>query len=255
MFKFLPTLFFIFLLSISSNAYAIKISDIQIEGLQLLEPGLVFNNIPFEINDEIEAVDFSKTISLLYATGQFKDIVVERKGSVIIIAVREKPILFELNFSGTTIFQPEALASALNQMNIVSGFVVDEGDIKTAEKEITNQYLSNGKYSAEVTSEIVPLSNNRVNVNFYINEGRISRIKEIKIFGNKIFSNEDLLDEMALKTTNLMSWWNKDDRYSKQTLSGDLEAIKSFYMDRGYLDFKTNSTLVSISESKKDVFI
>jgi len=255
MFKFLPTLFFIFLLSISSNAYAIKISDIQIEGLQRLEPGLVFNNIPFEINDEIEAVDFSKTISLLYATGQFKDIVVERKGSVIIIAVREKPILFELNFSGTTIFQPEALASALNQMNIASGLVVDEGDIKTAEKEITNQYLSNGKYSAEVTSEIVPLSNNRVNVNFYINEGRISRIKEIKIFGNKIFSNEDLLDEMALKTTNLMSWWNKDDRYSKQTLSGDLEAIKSFYMDRGYLDFKTNSTLVSISKSKKDVFI
>lgn len=255
MFKFLPTLFFIFLLSISSNAYAIKISDIQIEGLQRLEPGLVFNNIPFEINDEIEAVDFSKTISLLYATGQFKDIVVERKGSVIIIAVREKPILFELNFSGTTIFQPEALASALNQMNIASGLVVDEGDIKTAEKEITNQYLSNGKYSAEVTSEIVPLSNNRVNVNFYINEGRISRIKEIKIFGNKIFGNEDLLDEMALKTTNLMSWWNKDDRYSKQTLSGDLEAIKSFYMDRGYLDFKTNSTLVSISKSKKDVFI
>ena len=255
MFKFLPTLFFIFLLSIASNAYAIKISDIQIEGLQRLEPGLVFNNIPFEINDEIEAVDFSKTISLLYATGQFKDIVVERKGSVIIIAVREKPILFELNFSGTTIFQPEALASALSQMNIASGLVVDEGDIKTAEKEITNQYLSNGKYSAEVTSEIVPLSNNRVNVNFYINEGRISRIKEIKIFGNKIFSNEDLLDEMALKTTNLMSWWNKDDRYSKQTLSGDLEAIKSFYMDRGYLDFKTNSTLVSISKSKKDVFI
>lgn len=253
--KFIIILFSIFLTFIFNISYAMKVTDIKLEGLQRLEPGLIFNNIPFEINDDIDSIDFSKTISLLYATGQFKDIVVEREGSVILISVREKPLLYELNFSGTTIFQPEALTSALNQMNIASGLVVDESDIKDAEKEITSQYLANGKYNAVVTSEIIPLSNNRVNVNFYVDEGQISRIKEIKILGNKIFDNEALFDEMTLKTTNLMSWWHKDDRYSKQILSGDLESIKSFYMDRGYLDFKIDSTIVSISKSKKNVYV
>ena len=232
-----------------------KISDIKIEGLQRLDPGLVFNNIPFEINDDFDSVDYSNTISLLYKTGHFKDIVIEKEGSVVIISVREKPMLFELNFSGTEIFQPEALISALAQMNIASGLVLDEADLTKAEKEIQSQYLSQGKYNATVKSEVVPLTNNRVNVNFYINEGRISRIKEIKFIGNKIFNNEELLDEMESKTTNYMSWWNKDDRYSKQILSGDLEKIKSYYMDKGFLDFRIISSIVSISKNKKNVYL
>ena len=245
---------FCLFISVASQAKD-KISDIKIEGLQRIDAGLVFNNIPFEINDEIESVDFSKTINLLYKTGYFKDIVIERLGNEIIISLREKPLLFELNFFGTEIFQPDALKTALSQMNITSGLVLDESDLDKAEKEIESQYLSQGKYNATVKSEIVPLSNNRVNVNFYINEGRISRIKEIKFLGNKLFDNEILLDEIDSKTTNLMSWWNKDDRYSKQILSGDLEKIKSFYMNRGFLDFKITSSVVSISKNKKNVYI
>jgi len=252
--KFLILVFTVFLLSLPAFAKN-KITDIKIEGLQRVEPGLVFNNIPFEINDDINNVDYSKAISLLYKTGFFKDIVVEREGSVIVIYLREKPLLYELNFQGSVIFQPEALTAALAQMNIASGLVLDDTDISKAEREIESQYLSQGKYSATVRSEIIPLTNNRVNVNFYIEEGRVSRIKEISILGNKTFGTDQILDLIDSKTTNYMSWWNKDDRYSKQILSGDLEKIKSFYMDRGYLDFAIKSSIVSITKDKKNVFV
>ena len=244
-----------FLLFSSSVMADEKISDIRVEGLQRIDVGLVFNSIPFEINDDIDSVDFSKTISLLYRTGQFRDVVVEREGSVIIISVREKPLLYELNFSGAELFQPEALTQALAGMNIASGLVIDEADLGRASKDIAAQYLSAGKYNASVNYEIIPITNNRVNVTFTIDEGGISRIKEINIVGNLQFKTEDLLDELSLKTTNYMSWWNKDDRYSKQVLTGDLEKIKSFYMDKGYLDFKIESSTVSISKNKKNVFI
>lgn len=231
------------------------ISDIKIEGLQRIDPGLIFNNIPFEINDDINSINFSEVISLIYKTGHFKDVYIEREGSVIIISVREKPLLFELNFYGTEIFQPEALKDALSQMNIASGLVLDEADLARAEKEIESQYLSHGKYTANVKAELVPLSNNRVNLNFHIQEGRISRINEIKFIGNRIFSSEILYEEISSKVTNYLSWWNKDDRYSKQILSGDLEKIRSYYMDRGYLDFKIISSIVSISKNRKNVYI
>ncbi len=254
MIKFLFSL----LLALTFNAYSqseLRVSDIKIEGLQRIDPGLVFNNIPFEINDEISDIDFSKVISLLYKTGQFKDVAVEREGSVIIISVTERPIIYEINFYGTETFQPEKLSEGLSYLNIASGLTFDKADLKKGEQEIARAYLSNGKYTASIKSEVIPLERNRVNINFYIEEGRISRIKSIDVVGNRTFSKDDLLGQLALKTTNYMSWWNKDDRYSKQELSGDLEKIKSFYMNRGYLDFKINSTVVSISKNKKNIYI
>ena len=232
-----------------------KVSDIKIEGLQRIDPGLIFNSIPFEINDEIDKINFSKAISLIYRTGHFKDVVIEKEGATIIISVSEKPLLYELEFIGAEIFQPDALTKALNSLNIASGLVLDESDLKKAEDLIQSQYSSYGKYTASVSHKIIALSNNRVNVTFYIDEGSISRIKEINLIGNKLFKSEDILDEMSLKTTNYFSWWNKDDRYSKQVLAGDLEKIKSFYMDRVFLDFQISSTVVSISKNKKNVYI
>ena len=243
------------ILSISFVFAETKISDIKVEGLQRVDAGLVFNNLPFEINDPLESINFSKAISILYKTGQFKDISIEQEGSIIIVSVRERPLIFEINFSGTEMFQPEALKTALSQMNITSGLVFDESELAKAEKEIESQYLSQGKYTASVKAEVVPLTNNRVNINFVIDEGRISRIKEIKIIGNKSFSNEEIFDEMQSKVTNYMSWWNKDDRYSKQVLTGDLEKIRSLYMDKGFLDFKIKSSIVSISKNRKNVYI
>lgn len=252
-FKYFFTLFF---LVFSTYLFSIeKISDIKIEGLQRVDPGLVFNNLPFEINDDFDSIDYPQVINLLYKTGQFKDITVERINNDLIISLKEKPLLFKLDFHGTEIFQPEALTQALNAMNIASGLVIDEADLARAQSEIASQYLSYGKYKANVSYKITPLSNNRVNVDFFIDEGSISRIREINILGNFTFKNIDLLDEFSLKKTNYLSWWNKDDRYSRQTLSGDLEKLKSFYMDRGYLDFKINSSIVSISKNKKNVYI
>jgi len=233
----------------------LRVSDIKVEGLQRIDPGLIFNNIPFEIDDLIEDIDFSKSISLIYKTGQFTDVAIEREGQVIIISVRERPIINEINFHGTESFQPEALKTGLSLMNLASGLIFDNGDITKAERELTNQYLSQGKYTASVRGEVVPLERNRVDINFYIEEGRLSRIKDIAIVGNKSFVKEELLDEFSLKTTNIMSWWEKDDRYSKQTLTADLERLRSFYMNQGFMNFKINSSVVSISKDKKKIFI
>ena len=253
--KFLLT---ILLILFSFSAYTAEntvITDIKIEGLQRIEPGLVFSNLPFEVNDSIDDIDVSSTIKLLYKTGQFKDISVELEGSKIIIIVNEKPVISELNFYGVEAFQDDKLKIGLSQMNVASGLVFDKTDLKRVEKEIANQYLSLGKYTASVKAEAIPLERNRMLVNIYVEEGTVSRIKEINIVGNRLYNKEDLLGPFNLKTTNLLSWWNKDDRYSKQVLSGDLEKLRSFYMNRGYLDFKINSSLIRISESKKNVYI
>ena len=252
--KILSLVFVVLSFSIFA-AENLRVSDIKVEGLQRIDPGLIFNNIPFEIDDLIEGIDFSKSISLIYKTGQFKDVAIEREGQVIIISVRERPIINEINFHGTESFQPEALKTGLSLMNLASGLIFDNGDIAKAERELTNQYLSQGKYTTSVRGEVVPLERNRVDINFYIEEGRLSRIKDIAIVGNKSFVKEELLDEFSLKTTNIMSWWEKDDRYSKQTLIGDLERLRSFYMNQGFMNFKINSSVVSISKDKKKIFI
>ena len=247
-----------FLLIFTFNSYSqeeIRVSDIKVEGLQRIDPGLVFNNIPFEIDDKISSINYSKTIDLLFKTGQFKDISIEREDSVIIISVSERPIIYEINFFGSETFQPERLSEGLAFMNIGTGLVFDKADLVKAEQEIAKQYLGHSKYTARVVSEVIPLDRNRVNINFYIEEGRISRIKSVVITGNRTFKKDDLLDLITLRETNWLSWYNKDDRYSRQELSGNLEIIRSFYMDRGFLDFKINSTTVSISKNKKNIYI
>ena len=243
------------LITFSTYAEELLVSDIKIEGLQRVEPGLVFSNLPFEVNDPIKSVDVSATIKILYKTGQFKDISLEQEGGKIIIIVSEKPVVSELNFYGVEAFQDDKLKIGLSQMNVSEGLVFDKTDLKKVEQEIARQYLSLGKYTASVKAEAFPLERNRMQVNIYVEEGSVSRIKEINIVGNKLYEKEDLLELFKLKVTNLLSWYNKDDRYSKQVLSGDLEGLRSFYMDRGYLDFKINSSLIRISENKKHVYV
>ena len=252
--NFLLTIILI-LASFSSYTEELLVSDIKIEGLQRVEPGLVFSNLPFEVNDPIDSVDVSSTIKLLYKTGQFKDISLEQEGGKIIIIVNEKPVISDINFYGIEAFQDEKLKIGLSQMNFAEGLVFDKTDLKKVEQEIANQYLSLGKYTASVKAEAIPLERNRMQVNLYVEEGSVSRIKAINIVGNKLYEKEVLMEIFKLKTTNFLSWYNKDDRYSKQVLSGDLETLKSFYMDRGYLDFKINSSLIRISETKKNVYV
>ncbi len=231
------------------------ISDIKVQGLKRVDAGLVFDNIPFEVNTPINEADFSEAIQLLYKTGQFKNISIDLEGNVVIIIVNEKPIISTINFYGADAIQPEKIKEGMLQMDVGEGLLFNETALKRVKGEISKQYLNLGLYSATIETKVTPQERNRVAVDFYINEGSTARIKEVKIIGITKFNEEDLLSRLDLKPTSFLSWWYKDDRYSRQILTGDLEKIRSFYMNRGFLDFDIENTTVSISETKKNVYI
>ena len=237
------------------SAEEISISDIEVQGLKRVDPGLVFDNIPFEIDTPINEANFSEAIQLLYKTGQFKNISIDLEGSVVIISVNEKPLVSTITFHGAEALQPDKIKEGMLQMNLGEGLIFNEPTLKRVKNEISKQYLNLGLYSATLETKVTPQERNRVAIDFYIDEGSTARIKEVKIIGVTKFDEDDLLSRLDLKPTSFMSWWNKDDRYSRQVLTGDLEKIRSFYMNRGYLDFDIKNTTVSISETKKNVYI
>jgi len=249
----------IFLLTVSIilpvSAEDISISDIKVQGLKRVDPGLIFDNIPFEVDTPIDEANFSEAIQLLYKTGQFKNISIDLEGSIVIISVNEKPLISTITFHGADAIQPDKIKEGMLQMDLGEGLLFNEPILKRVKNEINKQYLNLGLYSATVETKVTPQERNRVAIDFYINEGSTARIKEVKIIGVTKFDEDDLLSRLDLKPTSFMSWWNKDDRYSRQVLTGDLEKIRSFYMDRGYLDFDIENTTVSISETKKNVYI
>ena len=250
-------LIFLLVVSIILPVYAedTSISDIKVQGLKRVDPGLVFDNIPFEVDTPISEANFSEAIQLLYKTGQFKNISIDLEGNVVVIIVNEKPIISTITFHGADAMQPDKIKEGMLQMDFGEGLLFNEPTLKRVKNEISKQYLNLGLYAATIETKITPQERNRIAIDFYINEGSIARIKEVKIIGTTKFDEDDLLSRLDLKPTNFMSWWNKDDRYSRQILTGDLEKIRSFYMDRGYLDFGIENTTVSISETKKNVYI
>ena len=243
--------------SISLPIYAEEayIVDIKVQGLKRVDPGLVFDNIPFEVDTPISEANFSEAIQLLYKTGQFKNISIDLEGNVVVINVNEKPIISTISFHGAEALQPDRIKEGMLQMNIGEGLLFSEPQLKRVEKEVSKQYLNLGLYSASIETKVTPQERNRVAIDFYINEGSTARIKEVSLIGVTKFDQEDLLSRLDLQPTNFLSWWNKDDRYSRQVLTGDLEKIRTFYMNRGYLDFDIKNTTVSISETKKNVYI
>ena len=250
-------LLLLLLISISLPVLAEEsiISDIKVQGLKRVDPGLVFDNVPFEVNTPISEANFSEAIQLLYKTGQFKNISIDLEGSVVVIIVNEKPIISTISFHGAEVLTPEKIKEGMVQMGLGEGVLFSEPQLKKVKNEISKQYLNLGLYSATIETKITPQERNRVAIEFFINEGSTARIKEVGLIGVTKFDDEDLLSRLDLKPTSFMSWWNKDDRYSRQVLTGDLEKIRSFYMDRGYLDFDIKNTTVSISETKRNVYI
>ena len=248
---------FLLFASVILQVYAdeTSISDIKVQGLKRVDPGLVFDNIPFEVDTPINEANFSEAIQLLYKTGQFKNISIDLEGSVVVISVNEKPLVSTITFHGADAIQPDKIKEGMLQMNLGEGLIFNEPTLKRVTNEISKQYLNLGLYSATIETKVTPQERNRVAIDFYINEGSTARIKEVKIIGVTKFDEDDLLSRLDLKPTSFMSWWNKDDRYSRQVLTGDLEKIRSFYMNRGYLDFDIENTTVSISETKKNVYI
>jgi len=249
--KFIYKLFFILIFFITNNLYAQVIQDIKIKGLQRVEPGLIFDSIPFDIGEDVNEIDPSQIIKFIYKTGQFRDVFVSFDNGILIVQVSEKPIISNIEFKGNKLIPEDKLREGIKQVNLYEGAVFDKQVLSNLEKDLSQSYNSMGRYNVNVKASFKPLERNRVSIKVEIDEGTLTRISKISINGLSKFTEQDLLDQMDLKETNLLSWWEKDDRYSKSTLSSDLEKIKSFYLDRGYINFKILSTNVSITPNKK----
>ena len=243
---------------ISQLSHALEpfvVKDIRVEGLQRTEPGTVFNYLPVQVGDVMSDEKATQAIKSLYGTGFFKDVRIEAEGDVLVVTVQERSSISTIGFSGNKSFPSDKMKEGLKQIGITEGQIFDKSELDRAEQEIKRQYLSQGKYGANVKTVVSPLERNRVAIQFEIEEGSVAKIRGINLVGNNAFSTEDLQAEFLLTTPNWMSWWNKDDQYSKQKLTADLEMLKSFYMNQGYLEFAIDSTQVSISPDKQDIYI
>lgn len=236
-------------------AQAFIVEDIRVEGLQRISAGTVFNYLPVKTGDEVNTGNTAQIIRALHKTGFFQDIRLEREGNVLIVFVHERPAIAEINITGNKDLDTDALMAGLKDIGLAEGRVFKRALLEQVEQELNRQYFSRGKYGVKITSTVTHLERNRVGVDIEISEGLTARIKKINIIGNKAFDDEELLDELQLGVPAWYAIFSSRDKYSKQALSGDLETLRSYYLDRGYIDFKIDSTQVSITPDKKDIYI
>ena len=253
--RHIPAIFFALSSQQVLAVEAFVVKDIRVEGLQRTEAGTIFNYLPVQVGDVMSDEKATQAIKSLYNTGFFKDVRIEAEGQVLVVTVQERSAIAKIDFSGNKSFPSDKMTEGLKQIGISEGLIFDKSQLDRAEQEIKRQYLAQGKYGANVKAVVSPLERNRVAVRFEIEEGVVAKIRDINIIGNTVFTTEDLRAEFLLTTPNWMSWWNKDDQYSKQKLTADLETLKSFYMNQGYLEFSVDSTQVSISPDKQDIYI
>ncbi|MCU7835858.1 MAG: outer membrane protein assembly factor BamA [gamma proteobacterium symbiont of Taylorina sp.] len=255
--------FFLIIICISSffssqtllAADSFIIDDIKVEGLQRISAGTVFNYLPLKIGDSANSTTISKSIRELYKTGFFKDVRLERLANALIVSVIERPAIADVEFEGNKDIDTEELETALKQIGFAVGRVYDKSVLQRVVTELKRQYYARGKYSVRVETKVTPMERNRVGIKIEISEGLVTTIHQINIIGNKVFDTETLLDELELTTPTLFSFYTKTDQYSKQKLAGDLEKLRSHYLDRGYINFKINSTQVAITPDKKNIYI
>jgi outer membrane protein insertion porin family len=245
-----------FLVSTASWAVTpFEVKDIRVEGLQRVEPGTVFATLPFRIGDTYDDEKGSVAIRSLFALGVFKDVRVEVNGDVLVLIVEERPTVAGIEFSGTKEFDKEALMKAMREIGLTDGRPFDKALLDKAEQELKRQYLTRSLYAAEIVTTVTPIERNRVNLTFSVVEGDVAKIKEIRITGNKAFSESTLRGLFDLDTGGFLSWYTKSDRYTKSKLNADIETLRSYYLSRGYLEFKVEASQVSISTDKKDIVI
>ncbi len=232
-----------------------KIRDIQVEGLQRVEPGTVFASMPLRVGDTYNDEKGAASIRSLFALGLFTDVRLEIKGDVLVVAVEERPSVASVEFIGTREFDKDVLTKALKDIGLAEGRPFDKAMLDRAEQELKRQYINKSLYAAEVVTTVTPIERNRVSLAFSVNEGEPAKISEIRIVGNKAFSESALRNLFDLDTGNWMSWYTKSNRYSRAKLNADTETLRSYYLARGYLEFQVDSTQVAIAPNKQDMSI
>jgi len=241
---------------LTASAFApFVVTDIRIEGMQRSEPGTIFSQLPVKVGEQFTDELATEAVRRLYATGMFVDVRIETSNRVVVVVVQERATIASISFSGMREFEPKTITDSLRQIGFGEGRVFDQSMLEQAEFELRQQYLGKGKYGAEITSTITPLPRNRVGLNFDVFEGAVARIREIKVVGNEAFSESDLLGLFKMTTPGWLSWYTDSDKYSREKLERELETLKSFYLDRGYLEYKAEPPQVTISSDRKDIFI
>jgi len=231
------------------------VRDIRIEGIQRIEAGTIFSYLPVKVGEQMTDEKAAQAIRALFGTGFFRDVRLDVQGNVLVVTVEERPAIASVEFSGMKEFDKDAVKKSLREVGFQEGRIFDRAMLDQAEQELKRQYLGRGKYGVQITTTATPLDRNRVAVTFSIDEGEVAKIRKVNIVGNKAFSEKELLDQFVLTTPGLMTWYTKNDQYSRQKLQGDLESLRSFYLNRGFLDFNIESTQVSITPDKRDIYI
>ena len=246
------------LLLVTGAASAIEsfiVDDIQVQGLKRISPGTVFNYLTITVGDTVDDQKSRDAVRALFKTGLFRDVRLERKNDILVVIVDERESIADITFEGNKALKTENLLEGLGDVGFSKGEVFNEAKLDKVKQELQRQYYAHGKYGVRITSEVEQLDDSSVNVHFIISEGQAARIKEINIVGNTVYSDKQLLKGFDLTTPTWTSWFTKDDQYSKQKLQGDLENLRSKYVDNGYIYFNVDSTQVSITPDKADVYI
>ena len=248
-------LFSALLLAELTLAETFRIEDIRIEGLQRISPGTVFNAIPVRVNDAVDDRGIAETARSLFRTGNFDDVQIGRDGNVLVIVVAERPSISEINLEGNKAIETDALLEGLQGAGLSIGQVFQRSTLERMSQELHRQYVAQGRYDASIETEVVEQARNRVDVNIIIDEGNVAKIKHINIVGNTQFDDEDLFDNLELKSTGWFSFFKGDDKYSREKLQGDKATLESWYLDRGYIRFLINSIQVAITPDRTSVYI
>jgi len=247
-----------FYLFMQMNVFAVQefiIEDIRVEGLQRITPGTVFNYLPMKVGDTFDDSRSSEAVRALFKTGFFKDVRLERDGGILVFILVERPAIGSITLIGNEDIRSEDLIDSLRQIGFAEGRAFDRSQLEKLEQELTRQYNSLGKYAVRLESTVTELDNNRVAVTIEVSEGVAAKIQKINIVGNTIYKEKKLLKKFKLSTTSLLSFYTKNDQYSRQKLSADLETLRSYYLNNGYINFNIDSTQVSITPDKKGVYI
>ena len=234
---------------------AFTVSDIRIDGLQRISAGTVFTYLPIERGDTIDQSRAAEAIRALYKTGFFEDVRLDRQGNILVVTVTERPAINKLTLEGNKDIKTEDLQKGLKDIGLAEGDTFDRLSLDRVTQELTRQYNNRGKYNVEIEPTVTKLDRNRVDVTIRVKEGNAAKIRHINLIGNDLFKQKDITDHWESQESNWLSWYRRDDQYSREKLSGDLEKLNEYYLDRGYVDFSVDSTQVAISPDKKDMFI